>query len=255
MSLLLAETYDMDPSITRSEIAPASVPLADAMDPPDDQFHSDALLQASRRVDWRFLLPNPNLGHVVYLGPARDALAHSLRLFSASLTVVDSLGASDERGECYDVVVVCSPSLGALERAAELIRPGGLLYVEVYGVFSSSRLRQVILEGGAGRIFSRRHVNRPRIRQSANCVAAVERLGFIDIQAYWHWPNFESCTMIVPLGDRAALLHALGRHVNGGGVQLKATMGRWLLRRGWLAHVVPCFSVVAQRRGPEMRHE
>ncbi|MDQ5851410.1 MAG: hypothetical protein M3380_04920, partial [Chloroflexota bacterium] len=242
----------MDPPTTQSEITLASVPLADA---PNDQFHSDALLQASRRVDWRFLLPDPNLGHVAYLGSARNVLAHTLRLFSASLTVVDGLGAGDERGECYDVVVVCSPSPGALEQAAQLVRPGGFLYVEVYGIFGPGRLRKVLRGEGASRIFARRGVNRPRIRQAANCVAAVERLGFIDIQAYWHWPNFESCTMIVPLGDRAALLHAVGRHVNGRGVQLKATLGSWLLRSGWLAHVVPCFSVVAQHSGPAMPHE
>ena len=244
----------MDPPITQPEIATASMPLADAMDAPDGQFHSDALLQASRRVDWRFLLPDPYLGHVAYLGPTHDSLLHSLRLFSASLTVVEGLGAGNERSARYDVVVVCSPPPGALERAAELIRPGGFLYVEGYGIFGSGQLRKVLRDEGTSRIFARRGVNRPRIRQVADCGAAVERLGFIDIQAYWHWPNFESCTMIIPLGDRAALLHALGRHVNGSSVQLKATLGSWLLRTGWLARVVPCFSVVAQRGGA-MRHE
>ena len=253
--LLLARTYDMDPSATQPEIAPAPLPSADAMDVPDGQLHSDALLQASRRVDWRFLLPEPYLGHVAYLGPARDSLLHSLRLFSASLTVVEGLGAGDERSARYDVLVVCSPSPGVLERAAEMVRPGGFLYVEAYGIFGPGRLRQILLDGGAGQIFRRRRVTSPRIRQAADCVAAVERLGFVDIQAYWHWPNFESCTMIVPLGDRAALLHALERHASGTGVQLKAMLGRWLLESGWLARVVPCFSVVAQCRWSAMQHE
>ena len=253
--LLLAETYDMDPPTTQPEIATASTLLADAVDALDGQFHSDALLQASRRVDWRFLLPDPHLGHVAYYGPARDSLLHSLRLFSASLTVVEGLGAGDECNARYDVFVVCSPSPGVLEWAAELVRPGGFLYVEAYGIFGPGWLRQVLQDGGAGQIFRRRRVNRPRIRQVVDCVAAVERSGFIDIQAYWHWPNFESCTMIVPLGDRAALLHALGRHASGGAVQLKATLGRWLLHSGWLARVVPCFSVVAQRRWSAMQHE
>jgi hypothetical protein len=98
-------------------------------------------------------------------------------------------------------------------------------------------------------------VNRPRIHHAADYVAALERLGFVDIQVYWHWPNFEACTMIIPLDDRAALLHALGRHASGGAVQLKATVGRWLLQSGWLTRVVPCFSVVAQRRRSVMQHE
>ena len=41
--------------------SPASAPDAgDAL---------DELLQRSRRVDWRFLLPDPRLGNVVYFGP------------------------------------------------------------------------------------------------------------------------------------------------------------------------------------------
>lgn len=45
----------------------------------------DMLLQASRRVDWRFLLPNPALGRVAYVGPVDSEHAASLRLFLPNL--------------------------------------------------------------------------------------------------------------------------------------------------------------------------
>ena len=61
------------------------------------QTQSDALLQASRRVDWRFLLPDPNLERVAYLGPANRSLWESLRLFSAALAVIESIPTQDSR--------------------------------------------------------------------------------------------------------------------------------------------------------------
>jgi hypothetical protein len=190
------------------------------------QFDADALLQASRRVDWRFLLPDPNLGHVAYLGPARGALLESLRLFSASLAQGEAAGAQ------YDVVAAHNPSSDALWRAAGLVRPGGYLYVEAFGPLHRSRLRH-----GLGRW--------PRF--AADYVAAVERLGLAEAVAHWHWPNFESCAEIVPLADLDAMLLALGRRRSGAGARLKSAFGRALLRSGLFARLAPCFSVVARK--------
>src|SRR6185436_21148578 len=95
---------------------------------------TDALLQASRRVDWRFLLPDPRLGRVAYVGPARGALVESLRLFSASVTMAGTASAANATGQ-YELVVASGPSLEILRRASELVGPGGFLYVEAYGRF------------------------------------------------------------------------------------------------------------------------
>ena len=191
------------------------------------QLDADALLQASRRVDWRFLLPDPNLGQVAYLGPARGALLESLRLFSAALAVGQAA-----RGAQHDVVVAHSPSLEQLRSAAGLVRPGGYLYVEAYGPLHRRRLRR-----GPGRW--------PRF--AADYVAAVERLGLAEAVAYWHWPSFESCAEIVPLADPDAMLLALGRRRSGAGARLKSALGRALLRSGLFARLAPCFSVVARK--------
>src|SRR5262245_31091445 len=107
-----------------------------AADSQTTQLDTDALLQASRRVDWRFLLPDPNLRQVAYLGPAHGALLESLRLFSASLALSEAASAQ------YDVVVAHNPPLDTLRRAAGLIRPGGFLYVEAYGPLHRRRLRR-----------------------------------------------------------------------------------------------------------------
>lgn len=197
------------------------------------QTHSDALLQASRRVDWRFLLPDPELGQVACVGPARGTLPESLRLFSASLTLIETPRACGDTAQ-YDVVVASGPSYQTLRQMARLVRPGGFLYVEAH-----RRL-------WPGRPVS---VKVPQPRCAADYLAVVERLGFVEAQAYWHWPDFESCSEIVPLDDRAALVHVFTRRRSDVATRLKSTLGRWLLWSGLLALVIPCFSIVAHRPG------
>jgi len=195
--------------------------------------HSDALLQASRRVDWRFLLPNPDLGQVVYIGSARGALPESLRLFSASLTVLETPRARGDTVQ-YDVVVASGPSYPTLRQMARLVRPGGFLYVEAHRRLWPGRPSSVKV---------------PQLRCAADYIAVVERLGFVEARAYWHWQNFESCNEIIPLDDRAALLHAFTRRRSDRVTRLKSALGRWLVQVGVFARLVPCFSVVACKRG------
>jgi hypothetical protein len=189
---------------------------------------NDTLLQASRRVDWRFLLPDPNLGAVAYIGPARGALPDSLKLFSESLTVIaERPGTIAER---YDVVVAHNPSDSQLRKALDLIRPQGWLYMERYHPFSRKGLRRG---------------ERPRF--PADELRALRQRGLDELVAYWHWPNFESCAEIVPLLDSSALLLSLGRRRSGKGAALKAMLGRALVRSGALPFLAPCFSIVGRK--------
>ena len=203
---------------------------------PQTQMDSDALLQASRRLDWRFLLPDPALDRVAYIGLAHGALVESLRLFSTSLTVVDPR-AADDRTAQYDVVVATDPTYAMLQRAVALVRPGGCLYVETHAAL---RLRR---RGDTGRRMNKS----PRLRYAADYVTVLRRLGLASVEAHWHWPNFESCAEIVPLDDRAALLLAFARRQSGPAARMKSTLGRWLLRGGLFARLVPCFSVVGRK--------
>ena len=222
------------------------------------QHDTEALLQASRRVDWRFLLPDPELGRVGYAGPARGALVDALRKFSASLTVyLEDRGPSQRspqlrmrpgqfgsirttgetrpgsplEGEAagsgqFDVVVAIEPAITTLEQAVQGLRPDGWLYVEAHGP-----------------------ALRGPLRIARDYAAALRRLGMADVEAHWHWPNFESCAEIVPLDEKAALLSVFERHRSEPSARLKSTFGRWLLRSGLLARVVPHFSIVARRTG------
>jgi hypothetical protein len=194
----------------------------------DVQMDNDTLLQASRRVDWRFLLPNPNLGAVAYIGPARSTLIDSLRLFSDSLTMIAERPSTST--EQYDIVVAHNPSSSQLRNAIDALRPQGWLYMEGYHPFSLSRLRRG---------------ERPRF--STSYLRALRQRGLDELAAYWHWPNFEACTEIVPLLDSSALLLSLGRRRSGKGSFLKAILSRALVRSGALPLLAPCFSVVARK--------
>src|SRR3990172_11658173 len=90
--------------------------------------HADMRLQVSRRVDWRFLLPDPILGRVAYLGPTRGALLDSLRMFSAALTVIEAAALHDNLSAQFELVVVKAPIGAKMKQAAELVGPGGYLY-------------------------------------------------------------------------------------------------------------------------------
>ncbi len=130
------------------------------------------------------------------------------------------------------MVVAHQPASEALLGLAELVRPGGFLYLEAYGLLGLVR-QQRRLSGLLAR----------RWRTPAGCAVALKRLGFDPVQIHWHWPDFESCTKIIPLHDQGALLFALGV----GGSELKRALGGGLVRSGWLERLVPCFSLVAQR--------
>jgi hypothetical protein len=228
------------------------LPCSPAQVSPAASIDAEALLQASRRLDWRFLLPDPNLGRVAYLGPAQGELVEALRLFSASLTVIELplhpsppnppkggilAPPSGGLGGPYDVVMAHEPAGEMLPGLARLVRPGGFLYIEAHGLLGLVRQKWP-LSGLPAR----------RWRTPAGYAVALKGLGCDPVQIHWHWPDFESCTKIIPLHDQGALLFALGAGGNDMLGRLKRTLGRGVVRSGLLARLVPCFSLVAQRR-------
>jgi SAM-dependent methyltransferase len=176
-------------------------------------------------VDWRFLLPDPNLGQVAYIGPAHGSLPESLRRFSAALTLGDDAPAHDDHPAQFDIVVAQMPSRERLREAVALVRPNGFLYVEVRQRWAWSGWRS-----------------------PAALASVLRQCGFVEVEAYWHWPNFDACAEIVPLGNPAAVRHALGRRRSGRAARVKSALGRALSQLGLLARLVPCFSIVARKR-------
>ena len=208
--------------------------------PSDDvssaRLHSDELLHASRELDWRFLLPDPRLQRVAYVGAVRRKLVDSLRRFSASLTLSETPPPWEGITSQYDVVVASNPTCKAMRWAATLVREGGHLYVRV----SRNRCWIDPLSKPDG----------PRLRYVDDHLAVIKRLGFTEAAAYWHWPSFETCAEIVPLDQPEALEHFFSRRRKRGIARLKVTLGRGLIRLRMFQRLVACFSIVAQRRYP-----
>jgi hypothetical protein len=205
------------------------------------QIDSDALLQASRRVDWRFLLPDPKLGRVAYIGLEQNALLQSLQLFAESLDVFEPAAINSSVAGQFDVVVVRSPDFVALRGAVALMRPGGYLYIEGSGLLWS--LRQRTRRKGA------MSLQKPRLWSPADHVAFLGELGLSEAQTYWVWPNFERCTRMLPLDDRLVFLSsrrsswgaALGPRLRRSKVIRQLTHSRFA---GWF---IPHFCIVATK--------
>lgn len=197
------------------------------------------LIEASRRVDWRFLMPDPILGHVLYVEPVERTLFNSLHLFSDSLTIIEMDRATELEytPTHFDVVVAGDPSRATLQRMATLPRLGGFLYIEAHGM--TSVLRSLEWKG-----FKQDGLWRPD-----GYVSALRELGYSEVRTHWHWPDFETCKMMIPLDNRAAMHHALDRSGRSLKARLGAGVGRWLHWSGLLTLTVPCFSLLARRSG------
>jgi hypothetical protein len=169
---------------------------------------------------------------VLYLGPKQGELVESLKLFSTGLTIAEGHPGRSAPDQQYDTVVVATPDYDALEAAAELVRPGAFLYLEARTTLSG--------------MMSRRKGKLP-LRFAADYRTALVQLGFDEIAAHWHWPDFESCAEIVPLDEPTSVLHVLGRRRATWTASLKTAVGRTLVRLGIFAYLVPCFSIVARK--------
>jgi aminoglycoside phosphotransferase (APT) family kinase protein len=178
-----------------------------------------------RRLDWRFLLPDPRLGSVAYLGRPSPLLA-ALREAAPALSVVGGRETA-ERARPSDLVVLREPAGTHLAEALRWLRPGGWLYLEGRGG-PGARLR------GA------------RLGCPSQAASALRALGLRDLRAHWHWPDFERCAELVPL-DQDSLARALARRRVDGPARLKVALALRLAERGSLADWVPCFSLVARR--------
>jgi hypothetical protein len=182
----------------------------------------DRDLQIARRLDWRYLLPDPRLGRLALIGRPEGVLLEALQLFSEKLTVIPSSAqpAPPFPANC-DVAVVCSSEPGAVALASSALKPGGCLYWEL----GATRWR-----------FSLRR-----------CHAALRKHGFEEIKVYWCRPSFEECLEMIPLSEPLALAFALSRRLGGTRRWLFQAAVRLLAGIAIPAGVVSCRSVVARK--------
>ena len=171
--------------------------LADAAERTTAEQHEFSLLHASRRLDWRFLLPDPTLASVGYVGANDQPLWSALELFAEHVTRIAASTTPGESRKRFDLVVVKRPSYTELLRAVDLVRPNGFLYLETSGLLWPQSLTSI---SGWQNALKGICLGSPQAH-----LATLDRLGMSDTAAYWVWPNFARCTRITPLGDSAAL--------------------------------------------------
>ncbi len=193
----------------------------------DEPVSTTPLLEASRRVDWRFLLPNPNLGRVVVAGSPGALLRESLALFSQSVAYVEPPFTQPLEA---DLVLLSGSLKTHLPPLLAAVKPSGYLYAE----FSARR-------------------SLGSLRKQHPLVFATRLLrahGFEEVQSHWHAPNFDGCKRIIPLDSPDALAFAL-RKSGGGAAQRLTGAGVSLAHRtGLLLRVASSFSIVARRGAP-----
>ena len=191
------------------------------------------------RHDWRFLLDDPRPSRVAAVGGRRAAVFEALALAGARVTVAPA--SSDSRSgrvhnldaldpDAFDVVVAHEPTAAELAQAAALVRPGGVLYIEDHGLLGARSCGRGL-----------------RFRWPSTQAAALRALGFTRIEIHGHWPDFATCTRIVPLAGHGPIFNLVGARDRDGGGRLRAWIGWLLVRSGALVPLVPCYSVLARR--------
>lgn len=187
-----------------------------------------------RRLDWRFLLPDPRLDRVAYLGPAGGMLPQALDRFAG--TCVPARRGAD-RTAAFDVVVVASGRSGDVRDGCSLLRPGGHLYWEV------DRSAAPLPVGGVADGW--RGGPAGYLRDPGCFVAS---LGLRDVRVHWHHPGHDDARMIFPTHP-SAIRYALGRRSAHGGLA-----GRLIAAaapRSVLPRLLPHPSVLARKPGGE----
>lgn len=177
-------------------------------------------LVAVRRIDWRFLLPQPALERVGFFGPPDSALSRALAQFSDEFVVFDQANVWQAALE-LDVLVCETNVLAKVKVASIHLKQGGFLYVEW---------------------------RRGKLLQSYKAfLAGLEQLGYQSLTLHWHRPDFESSRDLIPIGDKRALRHVFSRNLSGAKGYATKMVGGILISTNLIRRIVPCVSIVAQK--------
>ncbi|NUO79810.1 hypothetical protein HUU05_07015 [candidate division KSB1 bacterium] len=194
---------------------------------------TDSILQLSRRLDWRFLLPEPQLRRVAYCGPEHSTLAIALREFSEEFHTFAPTAPPSEGG--FDVAVLAAPTVPQLAIAQQWLAPGGHLYAEAQHAWDWRTERKL-------------PVRSRKALSIEDWLENLARLGFVESKAYWHRPSFERAVQIIPLHDDGARDFVFARRSDDFMSQLKSVTGRSVMKNAWLARLLQCVSLVARKQ-------
>ncbi len=177
-------------------------------------------LEASRRIDWKYLLGEPLLRDVTVLEPVGEDLRTALETFADRFRPVslDDIELGNPREPSSDLVVVPEATPRRLEIARELVSPGGWLYAEFPA-------RSPSLLGNPNRLMA----------------------GFGSWQAYWVHPSHESPMAFTDLTSPGPSRSLVARHLRGPSRHLVDRLVRLPAVRRMLGPV----AVVARREDPD----
>ncbi len=187
---------------------------------------TDSAAELRRRLDWRFLLPDPSLADVAFVGdegPLLEALG--------AVSTPRRLGYGSEGP--HPLVVASTVDWPTLRLASSQVAPGGVLYLEIERGSATGPTDPVRVFDYRGRLDAR-----------------FKTLGLGDFRAYLHWPDFKTCRSIVPLWRPEALRFLLEQRLAPAGAP---GVRQWL--SGLASRVPPqlwarCFSLVARKCPP-----
>lgn len=197
---------------------------------------TDSALQLSRRLDWRFLLPEPSLRRVAYFGAAQSSLALALQHFSEQLTIFDQVQVEVSQHDVaqFELVVLAAPTIAQIEAAIAMLAPHGWLYAEVQHAWEWRHERKLPTHA----------LSLPKLE---DWQAALARSGCVEVKAHWHRPTFERAVQIIPLHEVSAMDFVFNRRAEDFMSQLKFATGRSLMKQAWLARLLQCVSLVARK--------
>lgn len=197
---------------------------------------SDPELWISRRLDWRFLLPDPELRHVGLLGFPDADLIMALTRFSSSVAALGD-DESQRHGLAgqpeVDLAVVHSRRYADLEVASRVLTRGAYLYWEIPWSVRS--------------LFFRGPHSGKEVGALSDYRGLLVRLGFHEIQFHWHYPDFRATRSLVPLNDGSAIRHFFS-HNGSGPLKVAGRALGWILgKNDKLFRLFPCVSAVGRK--------
>lgn len=168
-----------------------------------------------RRLDWRFLLPQPHLGDVAYIGHADGTLWPAVEAFSEAAV---RFGEQEELPGGARLLVAQDTATARTKKAIGALSAGGTLYWEL-----------------------------PRSRNPLTPWRRMLRAsGLIDARVHWHHPNFDACELIVPLNDPTAIASVLRRRYPKARSKMLRLVSRLVSRAPMLWVLLPSVSVTAR---------